>query len=113
PDPTNNNIIVDGDWGNFDPQADQTEAILDFQISAGLAPGAGIWYYAAGDTAFESGLMLAIYRAIDDNKVDILSVSYGECEPALGAVGNQQVLNAWQQAAAQGIAVTVATGDSG
>jgi subtilase family serine protease len=86
---------------------------LDYQLSGGIAPGAGIWYYAAGDTTFQSGLFLAIYRAIDDNKVDIISVSYGECEAALGAAGNQQVLNAWQQAAAQGIAVTVATGDSG
>ena len=113
PNATNNSIVFDGDQGNIDLSADQTEAILDFAISGGLAPQAGIYYYAAGDTAFQSGLFLAIYRAIDDNKVDILSVSYGECEAALGAAGNLEVLNAWQQAAAQGIAVTVASGDSG
>ena len=113
PDATNNAIIIDGDQGNIDPQADQTEATLDFQISGGLAPRAGIYYYAAGDTAFQSGLFLAINRAIDDNKVDILSVSYGACEAAIGAAGNLEVLNAWEQAAAQGIAVTVGTGDSG
>ena len=113
PAATNNAIIFDGDQGNIDPNADQTEATLDFGISGGLAPRAGIYYYAAGDTDFQSGLFLAIYRAIDDNKVDILSVSYTECEAVLGAAGNLQVLNAWQQAAAQGIAVTVASGDSG
>ncbi len=92
---------------------DETEAILDTEVSGGVAPGAYVIYYAAGDTVFQSGVMLAIYRAIDDNKADIFSVSYGECEALLGASGNSQILNAWEQAAAQGISVTVSTGDSG
>jgi len=57
--------------------------------------------------------MLAILRAIDDNTVNILNVSYGACELSQGAAGNQAILNAWEQAAAQGIAVTVSSGDSG
>ncbi|WP_157439902.1 Ig-like domain repeat protein [Terracidiphilus gabretensis] len=56
---------------------------------------------------------MAIYRAIDDNNVNILNVSYSACEQELGAAGNQQVLNAWEQAAAQGITVTVSSGDNG
>jgi hypothetical protein len=40
-------------------------------------------------------------------------VSFGECEAGQGASGNQQILNLWEQAAAQGIAVTVSSGDSG
>ncbi len=106
-------ILYDGNQANLDPNANETEAILDTEISGGVAPGANVVYYGAGDTEFQSGLFLAIYRAIDDNKVDILSVSYGACEAALGASGNAQVLNAWEQAAAQGITVTVSTGDSG
>jgi trimeric autotransporter adhesin len=78
-------------------------------VSGGLAPNASVIYYAAGDTAFQSGLFLAIYRAIDDNNVNILNVSYSACEQELGAAGNQQVLNAWEQAAAQGITVTVSS----
>ena len=105
--------VYDGNQQNMSSTADETEAILDTEVSNGLAPGAGVVYYAAGDTEFQSGLFLAIYRAIDDNKVDILSVSYGACEAALGAAGNAQILNAWEQAAAQGITVTVSTGDSG
>ena len=57
--------------------------------------------------------MLAILRAIDDNTVNILNVSYGACELTQGAAGNQEILSAWEQAAAQGIAVTVSSGDSG
>ena len=57
--------------------------------------------------------MLAIQRAVDDNQADILNVSFGECEQQLGASGNQFFLNLWEQAAAQGISVTVSSGDSG
>ena len=107
------NTIYDGNLSDFDFAADETEANADTEIAGGLAPGATVRYYGAPDTIFQSGLMLAIYRAIDDNLVDILSASYGACEQALGTAGNLQVLNAWEQAAAQGIAVTVSSGDQG
>lgn len=106
-------LIYDGNQQNFDTSADETEALADIEITGAIAPNAHIYYYAAADTAFQSGLFLAIYRAIDDNTISILNVSYGACEAALGAAGNLQVLNAWEQAAAQGITLTVSTGDSG
>ena len=107
------NTIYDGNLSDFDVTADETEANADTEIAGGLAPGATVRYYGAPDTIFQSGLMLAIYRAIDDNLVDILSASYGACEQALGTAGNLQILNAWEQAAAQGITVTVSSGDTG
>jgi subtilase family serine protease len=106
-------IVRDGDPENFDQSADPTEALLDSEVSGGLAPGANVILYTAGDTLFQSGLVLAIDRAIDDNTVGILSVSFGACEENLGSAGNLQILQEWEQAAAQGIAVTVAAGDSG
>lgn len=109
----NATAVYDGDQANFDQSADETEAVADVEIAGALAPGADVIYYAGADTAFQSGLFLAIYRAIDDNKISILNVSYLACESSLGTAGNLQVLNAWQQAAAQGITVTVASGDSG
>ena len=113
--PVNNNflLVVDGDEANLNQNQDQTEALLDNEISGALAPGADVILYTAGDTEFQAGIFLAIYRAIDDNKVNILSLSYGECEASLGTAGNLQILNAWEQAAAQGITVTVSAGDSG
>lgn len=103
----------DGDPENLDPGGDDGEAQLDIQVSGAVAPDANIVLYSAGNTTFQSGLFLAIYRAIDDNTANILSVSFGACEAAQGVAGNRQILNAWEQAAAQGIAVTVSTGDSG
>ncbi|QNI34357.1 Ig-like domain repeat protein [Alloacidobacterium dinghuense] len=105
------NIIVDGN----DPgvNGDAIEALLDNEVAGGIAPGAKINFYTSADTDLQNGLFLAIYRALDDNAVSILNVSFGNCEAALGASGNAQLNAAWQQAAAQGISVTVSTGDSG
>jgi hypothetical protein len=103
-------VVMDG---NSPGGGDDTESTLDGEVAGAIAPGAAIVYYQAADTTFQSGVLLAILRAIDDNRVNILNVSYGACELAQGAAGNQEILNAWQQAAAQGIAVTVSSGDSG
>ena len=103
-------VIMDG---NSPGSGDDTESTLDAEIAGAIAPGAQITYYQAADTTFQSGVMLAILRAIDDNAVNILNVSYSACELSQGAAGNQAILNAWEQAAAQGIAVTVSSGDSG
>ena len=43
----------------------------------------------------------------------IMNVSYGECELGNGTAGNVEYYNLWQTAAAEGIAVFVAAGDSG
>ena len=109
------NVIVDGD----DPgvgdiyESDTGEALLDVEIAGGMAPGATINLYTSADNTLESGLFLAIYRALDDNAVGILNVSFGSCEGAQGTSGNASNSNAWEEAAAQGISVTVSTGDSG
>ncbi len=105
-------VIVDGnDPGIISGSA--VEALLDNEVAGGIAPGAEINFYTAADNDFQNGLFLAIYRALDDNKIDILNVSFGACEANEGVGGNAQILSAWQQAAAQGISVTVSTGDSG
>jgi hypothetical protein len=109
------NIIVDGD----DPgvgdiyDSDSGEATLDVELAGAMAPGATINLYTAADNNLEYGLNLAIYRALDDNAVNILSVSFGECEAFQGTTGNEDISDEWEQAAAQGITVTVSTGDSG
>jgi len=105
------NVIVDGN----DPgvNGDAGEALLDNEIVGGLAPKSKINFYAAQNTDLQSGLFLAIFRALDDNAVDILNVSFGGCEQGQGQSGNEQIYFGWEQAATQGISVTVSTGDSG
>jgi hypothetical protein len=104
-------VVVDGN----DPgeNGDAIEAYLDTQVAGGIAPNANVILYTAAGTDLDSGLFLAVLRALDDNQADILNVSFGGCETALGSSGNQYILNLWEQAAAQGISVTVSSGDSG
>jgi subtilase family serine protease len=87
--------------------SDSGEAYIDTELSGGMAPGATVDYYASTD--LETG----IEAAIDANKVDIFSLSFGECEQDMSTSDNAQWNSMWQQAAAQGIAVTVSTGDTG
>ena len=87
--------------------SDQGEAYLDIEISGGLAPGATIHYYASSD------LYGAIEAAINQNAVDIFSLSFGACELDMTNSDNALLNSWWQQAATQGMAVTVSTGDNG
>ena len=87
--------------------SDADEAYLDLELSGGMAPGASIHYYVSSD------LTTAIEKMLSDNSVDIFSLSFGECEFNLDNSGNTLLNGYWQQAASQGIAVTVSTGDDG
>ncbi len=110
--PLTPDVVVDGN----DPgtgTGDEVEALLDLEVASAIAPGAQLTLYIAQDTTFQSGLILAIQRALDDNAVNILNVSFGGCEAYQGEGGNLEIFNFWEQAAAQGISVTVSTGDSG
>jgi subtilase family serine protease len=88
---------------------DADEAYLDTELSGGLAPGATIYYYASSD------LYTGLEAAIDQNLVDIFSLSFGECEQdnESGSGDNAQINSLWKQAATAGIAVMVSAGDSG
>jgi subtilase family serine protease len=86
---------------------DTDEAYIDTELAGGLAPGATIHFYTA------STLDVAIEQMLADNSVDIFSLSFGECELFLTNAENALINGWWQQAATQGIAVTVATGDDG
>ncbi len=105
-------VIVDGSK-NPGVNGDAVEAYLDTEIAGGIAPGAQIYLYTAADTLVDYGLDLATSRAVNDNLVDVLNISFGECEGGLAYAGNQFYAAMWEQAAAQGISVTVSTGDSG
>lgn len=105
-------VVVDGNDPGLVSGWD-TEALLDNEVAGGLAPKAKIYFYTAADTDISSGLLDAIFRAMDDNTVSILSLSVEACEPGIGTTGNQEILEGSEQAAAQGITVVVAAGDNG
>ena len=111
------NIIVNGP----DPglvSGDEAESDLDVEWAGAVAPGAKILLVTSSSTLsnpsqITAGIDLSALYAVDNNLASVISESYLACEPALGSAGNLFYNALWEQAAAQGITVVVATGDSG
>ena len=90
-------VVVDGNDPGLNGAGD--EALLDNEVAGGIAPKAKLYFYTSADTDLSSGLFNAIYRALDDNTVNILSASFSTCEATNGTAGNQVILEAEEQAA--------------
>lgn len=111
-------VHVDG-GGEISADAGTGETCLDVEQSGGLAPGAKMVVYDAPNT--DAGFIDLFYKAASDNLVDTMSVSWGLAEaflfPEVIGVDNRPEMIAFHQAfleaAAQGISVFAAAGDSG
>jgi subtilase family serine protease len=113
---------VDGGSGAFNPNSgDAFEASLDTQMSLGTAPGAKEILYDMPELSDDA--ILDAYTAVDeDNKVDVVSSSFGECELDFTAAYNggtdftsiPKAFHAvFQQGNAQGITFLASSGDNG
>jgi subtilase family serine protease len=119
------NVLVNGpDPGLQLTAGDEGESDLDVEWAGAVAPGANVLLVTSSSTQSNPGQITngtdlsALYVVDNDPAVNgvpasVLSESYGQCEPALGATGNQFFNLLWEQAAAEGITVVVSTGDSG
>jgi hypothetical protein len=107
------NILVSGPDPGIANQTDSEEAVSDVEWAGAVAPGASIDVVVAGNTDATSGVDLAAAYAIDNEVAPILVYTYGSCEQALGPTGNAFYNALWQQAAAEGITVLVASGSNG
>jgi subtilase family serine protease len=101
------------DPGAFAPNS--AEAILDAEWASAAAPSAAIQVAACADTGITFGGLIAIQNVINaiPEAPAIMSISYGECEAVNGEAANAAFNAAYQQAAAEGVSVFVASGDSG
>jgi subtilase family serine protease len=92
---------------------DESEAVLDAEWSGAIAPAATIDLVIAPSTNSTFGGDTAAEYVIDNNLAPILSYSFGAPENcSAGGVGNFYG-PLWQQAAAEGMTVLVASGDNG
>ena len=89
------------------------EVLLDIEVVGAIAPGTDIVVYFAPNT--DAGFLDAVTTAIHDtqNRPAILSISWGGAESSWTAQALQAFDSAFQSAAALGISVCVAAGDSG
>lgn len=94
---------------------DLEENTSDVEWSGATAPGAAIVLVVTGQNA--AGTVDSVFDsaqyAVENETAKIVSVSYGECELGQGTTENVAYYNLWEAAAAEGISVFVATGDSG
>jgi hypothetical protein len=109
-DPTQ--VLVPGSGTPATFSGDEGESDLDIEWSGGMAPGAEIFFvYTGSNTNF--GIYDSITYAVDEKIGNIISVSYGSCEPELSAANATALDAVFQQAATQGQSVVAASGDSG
>jgi hypothetical protein len=109
---TNPNIILNGS----DPgvlASDESEAALDTEWSGAVAKGATINLVVSESTESSAGVDLSALYIVDNNLAPVLGDSYLGCEVDLQAGGDAFYNALWEQAAAQGITVSVASGDNG
>ncbi len=92
---------------------DALESTLDVEWAGALAPAAAEDLVTSENTSTTDGIDLSNAYIVDNDLAPIMSVSYGECELGMGTAGNQFYDQLWQQAAAEGISVFVASGDGG
>ena len=93
---------------------DDGESYLDVEVSGGVAPGAKINFITSKATLTTDGVDLSAIYAVQNNAVDIITESYGQCEADFAGTSEFQFYqDLWGQAAAQGISVFVSSGDNG
>ena len=91
----------------------EREATLDAEWASAAAPSAAIVLASCADTT-TFGILIALENLLgSSNPPAIVSISYGECEANLGTAGNAAFAQVYQQAAALGTSVFVASGDEG
>jgi len=104
-----NNCVDPGVNGNDD------EAILDAEWASAAAPSATIEVASCLDTTTGFGGFLALQNLLNTSSAPpaIVSISYGEPEPSLGAAYNAYINSLYEQAVAEGVSIFVSSGDSG
>lgn len=105
------NIIYNGPNPGFN--ADEIKGDADTQWAGAIAKGAVIDYVASQATAASQGSDLSAAYIVDNDLAPVMLDSFSRCERDAGSGYDAFITNLWQQAAAQGITVVVAAGDSG
>jgi kumamolisin len=95
------------------PDGPDGEVMLDIEVAGAIAPAAAIAVYFAPNT--DAGFLDAVTTAIHDEvrKPSVVSISWGGAESTWTQQAMTTMDQAFQAAAAMGITVCVAAGDSG
>jgi subtilase family serine protease len=106
-------IPVDGGVGSGQGSG---EAALDIEVAAGLAPRATILVYQGPNSSSGtpgSGPYDTFSKIVNDDRAQVISTSWGSCEPDNGTAAANSESTLFQQAAAEGQTILAAAGDAG
>jgi kumamolisin len=107
-------VSVDGGTNSpSTPDSADGEVMLDIEVAGAIAPAAKIVVYFAPNT--DQGFLDAITTAVHDskNQPSVISISWGSAESNWTSQALTNFDEAFQSAAAMGVTVCVASGDSG
>lgn len=107
--PSITNVLVDGSNGSAGAGAIEVE--LDIEVVAAMAPKASQIVYEGPNTT--QGVNDTYNKIVTDNKTQITTISWGECESQSGNAELQTLDGIFKQGAAQGMTMFAASGDSG
>ena len=105
-------VVVNTEPGDLGT-AEDMEADLDVEWSGAVARSAAVKFVCSASTGSSDGIDLSAQYIVNHNLADVMSTSFGSCESDMTQAGFTFYSNLWSQAAAQGISVFVASGDSG
>lgn len=112
--PAKNPVLVHngpdpGDLGG----GEEGEALLDTDWSGAVAKNATIKLVISKTTTSNDGVTLSAQFIVSKNLAPVMSMSFQQCEQALGTSANAFWNSLFKQAASQGISAFVASGDDG
>ena len=105
-------VIVPGSGSSEAFQGDESESDLDLEWSNAIAPGADIFFVYTGN-GNSNGVFSSLQYAVDEKIGNIISISYGACEPTIPAAQTTSLEASLEQGVAQGQTIVSAAGDSG
>jgi hypothetical protein len=97
------------------PSSATGEETLDVEWASAGAPNAAMELASCSDTTTNFGGFIALQNILNASGTPpaVVSISYGEGEPLVGAAFNLYIKNLYMQAVTAGVSVFVASGDSG
>jgi kumamolisin len=98
------------DPGVLSEEGEETEVLLDTQWAGSLAPGAQLNVVIASP---EGNIPEALEKAVTDREGDVITISFGLCEPFAPVIAAELFDAFYAIANAQGQTVLVAGGDGG
>jgi kumamolisin len=110
PAPVVDQVAFNGVAKYDENSAGETE--LDVEFAGMIATGANIHVFASA-TNDDAGELQMFTAILDDNRAKVVNYSWGACETLVTAAHKTEMEPVFARAAAQGVNLTVASGDSG